>query len=537
VVSSILRDTPEPITSVRADFPRDLERIVSRCLEKNPEERAQSALDVSNELRRLRRALERGELGVPEKPASDRVASIAVLPFLNRSRDEEDEYFSDGLADELLNMLAKIKGLLVPARTSSFHFKGKDTTIAEIGQALNVATVLEGSVRKSGNRVRISVQLVNVADGYHLWSEKYDRTLEDIFAVQDDIAQSVVKELRTTLLGEEADSYASGEVKAEVARAAKGRGTDPEAHRLYLQARYLLDRFTREDVAKAIEYLKEALKLDPTFAVAWSELGWAYTREAGYGWAPVAEGFGRGREAVERSLALEPDLPEGHARRAWIQMYYDRDWRGAEVSYARALELAPANAAVLSGAGVLAYDLGRREEAIGLCRRALEQDPLSSAEYNRLGLALLRADRLAEAEAAYRKALELAPQRGGTRANLSQSLLAQGRGEEALSEVMREPALWARLQVLASIHYAMRHGVESDEALRELVANHEEYAAFQIAAVHGTRGEVDSAFEWLERAYAQSDPGLSEMKTNPDFRSLHGDPRWGAFMKKMGFED
>ena len=217
---AILRDIPEPLTRLRSDIPNDLERIVSRCLEKNPRERSQSALDVANELRRVQRDLERGHRDAPE-PAG--VASIAVLPFVNRSREEDDEYFSDGLADELLNVLAKIRGLRVAARSSAFTFKGKQVTVSEVGKVLNVATVLEGSVRKAGNRVRVSVQLVKVSDGYHLWSETYDRTLDDIFAVQDDIGQSVVNELRSTLLGEEADAREKSKVKVEVAKAARGR--------------------------------------------------------------------------------------------------------------------------------------------------------------------------------------------------------------------------------------------------------------------------------------------------------------------------
>ena len=201
LASSILRDTPPKLQSTRPDLPQDLERIVGRCLEKAPRERFQTALDVLNELRAVRRAAENGgDARRAAAPASG-TASIAVLPFANRSGNPDDEYFSDGLADELLNVLVKIKGLHVAARASSFHFKGKGATIAEVGRALSVATVLDGSVRKSGDRVRISMQLVNVADGHHLWAETYDRTLDDIFAVQDDIAQSVLKELRTTLLG------------------------------------------------------------------------------------------------------------------------------------------------------------------------------------------------------------------------------------------------------------------------------------------------------------------------------------------------
>jgi tetratricopeptide (TPR) repeat protein len=221
---------------------------------------------------------------------------------------------------------------------------------------------------------------------------------------------------------------------------------------------------------------------------------------------------------------------------AWIQMYSDRDWRGAETSYARALSVAPGNALALSGAGVLAYDLGRLEESIGLYRRALEQDPLSSVTYNRLGLALFRLDRLAEAEAAFRKALELAPQRGGSRGNLAQVLLAQGRGEEALQMATEEPALWARLMALAIVHHRLGHPAESDAALVELTEKFAEHAALQIAEVHGARGEVDAAFEWLDLAHSQGDPGLSEMMTSLPFHSLHGDPRWSAFLTRMGLK-
>jgi TolB-like protein len=463
--------------------------------------------------------------------------SIAVLPFVNRSHDEEDEYFSDGLADELLNVLAKIRGLRVAARSSAFTFKGKGATVAEVGHALNVATVLEGSVRKAGNRMRISVQLVKVADGYQLWSETYDRTLEDLFAVQDDIAQSVVKELRTTLLGEAADAKAGKEVTAAVAAAVKGRATDPEAHRLYLQARHFIDRFTREDTANGIVYLKQALARDPDFALASATLGRAYAAEADSGWGPVAEGYERAREAVARALAVEADLPEGHTWMGWIQMNHDWDWRGAEASYRRALELASGNALVLRPAGILAANLGRLDEAIGLFRRAVEQDPLSAGTYHNLGNTLHAAVRLAEAEAALRKALELSPQRASTRAFLSLNLLAQGRGEEALAEALREPEEWARLWALPIIHHTAGRRAESDAALQELIAKHQAQSAYQVADVHAARGEADLAFEWLERAYDQRDPGLSGMKIDPRLRSLHADPRWNAFLCKMGLAD
>jgi tetratricopeptide (TPR) repeat protein len=376
-----------------------------------------------------------------------------------------------------------------------------------------------------------------VADGYQLWSETYDRTLEDIFAVQDDIARSVVKKLRTTLLGEAADAKAGKEVTAAVAAAVKGRATDPEAHRLYLQARHFFDRGTREDVAKGIGYLKQALAREPEFALASATLGRAYAAEADAGWVPAAERYARAREALAHALALEPGLAEGHAGMGWIQMNHDWDWRGAEVSCRRALDLASGNAVVLREAGLLASYLGRLDQAIGFYRRAAEQDPLSATTYHDLGADLHAAGRLEEAEAALRNALELSPQRAGTRANLSLNLLAQGRGEEALAEALRESEEWACLWATAIIHHAAGRRAEADAALAELIAKHQVETAYQVAEVYAARGEADLAFEWLERAYAQRDGGLSEMKTRPLLRSLHADPRWDGFLRKMGLAD
>jgi len=469
--------------------------------------------------------------------AIDDTQSIAVLPFVNLSRDGENEYFADGLAEELLNVLAKIRGLRVAARSSAFTFKGKGASVAEVGSALNVATVLEGSVRNAGNRMRISVQLVNVADGFDMWSASYDRTLDDIFAVQDEIARCVVEELRRTLLGEPIDATAMRQVTAQIAAAVKGRTGDAEAHRLDLQARHFISRHTREDTAKGVGYLERALHRDPAFALAWVELSGAYTNEVAQGWRAPAEGLQLARRAVERALALEPELAEAHAQLGWIRMTYDWDWRGAEASYGRALELAPGSGFVLRRAGWLAANCGRVDEAIALNSRAIEGDPLSASTYHSLGMALEAAGRLVEGEHAYRKVLELSPHRPAAHAMLGLNLLAQGRHDEALDEALREPERWARLWALAIVHHERRSTVDADAALDELVATHSDGAACNIAQVHGARGEVDRALEWLERAYAQRDPGLSEIKSQPLLRALHTDARWTAFLTKMGLAD
>jgi serine/threonine protein kinase/tetratricopeptide (TPR) repeat protein len=550
VSSAILRDVPAPVLSLRADLPRDLNRIVTRCLEKRPRDRFQTARDVYNELRYLQREIGIAPPAPAVEPAEPRVSpprraagsppndvpSVAVLPFVNRSRDEEDEYFSDGLADELLTVLAKIRGLRVAARASSFQFKGTSEDVAAIAERLNVATILDGSVRKSGNRVRISVQLVKAAEHLPLWTETYDRSLDDIFAVQDDIARSVVRELRTTLLVEAPDSGASGAAQADVAVAAKGRGHDVEAHRLYLQGRYFLDRLTREDAARGIRCLEDAVAHDATHAFAWIELSRAHAMRAGYGWADLDRSREEARVAVRRALEQDPDSAEAYARLANIQMYLDWDWKGAERSLSRALALSPNSNPALRSAGSLAIALGRIDEAESYLHRANEQDPLNSFGYHSLATAHRLGNRLDEAERAYRKALELSPQRIATRSMLAQVLADLGRDAEAMEEAEREPAGWARLTALAHAHARAGRKAESEDALRRLVSGHAETSGYQIACVHAVRGEIREALDWLERAIAARDTGVAWAWSDPTLEPLHGDPRWGALMKTLGFD-
>ena len=542
VSSAILRDRPRPLRTERLDLPADVERIVQRCLEKDPERRFQTAKDVRNELELLRRSA--GTSAAPtetsmravEAPPQD-VPSIAVLPFASRSRDPEDDYFAEGLADELLNVLAKVRGLRVAARTSSAQFKGRTDDIAAIGQKLNVASLLEGSVRKSGNRVRISVQLVKVTDGYQLWSETFDRTLEDIFAVQDDIAQSVVKELRSTLLGGAPRSNESEEVRAEVAAAAIGRGTNPEAYRLLLQGRYFTNRLGGEDLARGIVLLRQSVALDPGQALAWASLSWAEGFAGAAVHGELDQSIARAHEAAARAIALEPGLAEGHLALGWVKLWHDFDWRGAEASIRRAFELAPGNAEVLRTAGMLAHIECRYEEALELCMRALEQDPLSVSSYAFLARVYFALGRLPEAVDAFRKGLEISPAATPIHALLALALSELGRHEEAHAEANREPAEWARLFSLAVVRHRGGQPEESRRALERLIETAASTAAYQIATVYAVRGEVDAAFEWLDRALSQRDSGLAFMRTHERFlRPLEGDPRWRPFLKKMGFE-
>jgi TolB-like protein/tetratricopeptide (TPR) repeat protein len=462
--------------------------------------------------------------------------TIAVLPFLNLSRGEEGDYFSDGLAEELLNVLSKIRGLRVAARTSAFSFKGKQATVSEIGWSLNVASVLEGSVRLAGDRVRISVQLVKVEDGYHLWSETYDRKMDDILAVQDDIARSVVAELRVRLLGENLSRNVTGLLREEIAEAVKGRTVNPEAQRLMMLGRHFLDRTTREDTTRAIEYFKQALDLDSGFALCWAELARAYSIEAGRGWVRVSEGFDRSREAVSRALSLEPDLAEGHAQLGRIRAVHDWDLDGAESSYKRALELAPGSTSVLDGAGVLIYKLGRLNEAVDLNRQALERDPLSAAYWHNLGLTCHAAGLLEESEKAFRRALELAPKRFVSAALLALVLSDQGRTDDALEVAGAEVDKSWRTWALAIIYYTAGRAADADEALNKLVEEYSDGNAYQVAEVYAIRGETDEAFKWLEQAISERDAGVTHAKVNPRFQQLHSDERWPELLSKIGFK-
>jgi serine/threonine protein kinase/Tfp pilus assembly protein PilF len=545
LTSAILRDEAPPLSSLRPDLPRDLERIVARCLEKKPSERFQTARDVFHELRYVQRERERVKAApaaaatpapkpAPETqpPQPKHAASVAVLPFANRSRDEADEYFAEGLADELQSVLARIRGLRVAARTSSATFKGKEVTIEEAGRALHVESILEGSVRKAGSRVRITVQLVRVGDGLTLWSESYDRTLDDIFAVQDDIAQSVVRELRSTLLGE-TDSHAGSGVRAEVAAAAKGRTADSEAHRLFLQGRHLVDRLSSEDNRNAIDLLHRSLQLDPAQPGAWAWLSHALSIRAGYGWIPLEEGFARAREAADRALALAPDLVEGHAARGHIHTAYDWDWEAAAACFDRALELAPERVDVLIHASVNALARGRLEEAIEMTRRAVALDPLSSTAYYRLAFALRHAGRYEESDALLRKSLELMPQRVGAHTILAMNAVQTGRLKEALAEAEAEPETWARLLGRVLVHHTAGNDALARAALDELERDHAPESAYQIAISHAWLGDADAAFRWLDRAYTARDGGLALARTEPLLRGIHADPRWRAFLERM----
>jgi TolB-like protein len=467
-------------------------------------------------------------------PPDNETPSIAVLPFVNMSRDEENEYFADGLSEELLNVLAKIRGLRVASRTSAFSFKGKGVDIPTVAQKLNVATVLEGSVRKSGKRVRITAQLIEVASDSHLWSETYDRELDDIFAVQDDIAQSVVKELRAALLGAASGVATEKAAAADVRKASAGRSDKPEAFQLYLQGKFYGERVTQADTDKAIDLFRRALAIDPDFALAWAGLSRMHQVQAGYGFAPINEGFERGREAAQRALHLAPDLAEGLIELGSVEQNHGWNFTAAEASFRRAVELAPGDANALRAAAHLARILGRVDEGLELIRRAIALDPLSARTHRQAAMISVMAERFDDAAASFQLALDLAPNAGLNQGFLAITRLLQGRAEEGLAIAQAESHDVFRNLAFTMIHHALGHPAESDAALQALIDGFGWTAAYQVAEAHAYRHEVDKAFEWLERAYAQRDPGATYTASDVLLRPLHGDPRWQPFLQRMG---
>jgi serine/threonine protein kinase/Tfp pilus assembly protein PilF len=541
--------TKQPAAPVRLNpkIPAELERIIAKAMEKDRNLRYQSASEMRTDLLRLKRDTSQvftaktqsrtstwislaamvvvllaagifyfGRQAEPPVSTSGKTA-IAVLPFTNLGADKEQEYFSDGLSEELLNVLAKNPKLQVTSRTSAFSFKGKEVDMKTIAEKLNVTHVLEGSVRKAGNQLRITAQLIEVATDSHLWSQTYDRQMDNIFAVQDDIAASVSEALKVTLEG---------------SQISKVQQTNPEAYNAYLQGRFFFDRHSKEDLEKAITYYEQALKIEPNYARAWVGLSAAHSRQADSGHLPVEEGYTKARKEVQKALELDPKLGEAHSVMGRIKVNYEWDWSGADAAYKRALELEPGNANVVRNAALLSVALGRLDEAIELDRQAIDLDPLQASAHHNLGLHAYYAGQLGVAEQAFRKVLELNPQRPLVRSCLGLIYLAQSKPEDALVEIQKEPEPLWRGQGLALAYHAAGKK-EADVLLAEYIEKYQNEAAFQIAEIYAYRGETDKGFEWLERSYKQRDGGLAQMKGSPLLLNLERDPRWTEFLKKM----
>jgi adenylate cyclase len=451
-----------------------------------------------------------------DMPISDQ--SIAVLPFVDMSQAKNEEFFSDGISEELLNLLAKIPQLKVAARTSSFSFKGKQVEIPEIARQLHVATVLEGSVRRSGDQLRITAQLIRANEGYHLWSETYDRKMDDIFKIQDEIAGEVVKELKVKLFG----------------AAPKARTTDPKAYALYLQARELGRQFTAESLTKSDALFQQVLEIDPGYAPAWDQLATNFNNKTtSLALLSSQEGFARAREAAEKALAIDPDYAPAHARLGWIATY-DNDPADAARHYQRALMLDPTNVIVLTNAANFLANLGRLDEGLALNEVVVRRDPLNVTALYNLGYYQRTAGRYDAAIASFHTLLSLSPNRGGAQYQLGTALMLKGDAAVALAEMQQEKNEAYRMIGLPMAYSALGHKPNADAAVDALIAKYEKDWAYNIAHVYAFCGETDKAFEWLDKAVAYKDGGLAEIVTENLFDKIHSDPRWLPFLRKIG---
>src|SRR5256886_1302676 len=447
--------------------------------------------------------------------------SIAVLPLLNESGDPKDEYFSDGLSEELIAALAQIRELKVIGRSSSFRFKERKEESKTIGEKLGVATLLEDTVRKQGNRVRIVAELINAADGIELWTQTFDRELKDIFAVQAEIAAAVASSLKVTLLGSEERS------------SAKPATRNADAHNAYLLGHYYFQRRNLEDYRKAVGYFDEASRLDRNYALAYAERSEA--------WTLIGDLSGQGktvwpkaREDAEKAVAIAPALAEAHSALGWVRFF--AEWKFAEglSELQRAKELSPANPTANDLLARVIVYTGQMKEAEHQARQAVELDPLSAAAQFTLGRVLFYSGKLDEAYAAGRKLAELQPSASSSHRWQVLVAVQRGDGETALREAQLEPDDTIRPFELALAQYIRGDRKAADAALAELIANSRDGLAYQVAQVYAVRGEKDKAFEWLQIAFDHHDGGMPSLLVDPVLRGLRDDARYKNLIVKVG---
>ena len=444
--------------------------------------------------------------------------SIAVLPFVDMSADKDQEYFSDGLSEELLNLLSKIPELKVIGRTSSFSFKGKNEDLRIIGEKLGVANILEGSVQKEGNKIRVTAQLIRTADGFHLWSDKYDRDLQGIFKLQDEIANAVVKQLKLKLLTK-MDTISSS-------------STNTEAYNLMLQGNYFVEKRDKENLAKALDLYLEALAIDSMNARLWAAVGHCYILHSTWDHIDRKEGFQKARIAANKSVDLDDKLAAGHYVLGLVKMW-DFDWAGAEAEYKRVLDLEPGNADALRSKGFLYRCIGRFDEAIQLTKKSITFDPIKPATYFNFGQLLYHTNHPEEAVASYKKALELNPQFPRAHIFLGKVYLLQGKPELALTEMTQETDEAWRMFGLILTNQALGRKKEVDDLFSEYIVRFSNDNMYQLAEIYAVREDKDKAFQYLEKSYIARESRLTYLKGDPLLKNLEGDPRYVTFMKKM----
>jgi TolB-like protein/Flp pilus assembly protein TadD len=452
-----------------------------------------------------------------QKESTESVKSIAVLPFVNMSEDAGNEYFADGLSEELLNMLVKIPELRVAARTSSFSFKGKDLKISEIARELNVSHILEGSVRKSGNKVRITAQLIKADDGFHQWSESFDRTLDDIFVVQDEIASRVANALQVTLLGQSRGK----------------RKVDPGVYALWLKGLYFLNQGGKENYKKSEEVLLQAIELEPSYANAWELLAFIYYEQGRKNYRAREEGYALAMSAIDRAMSLDPDQGEIQGAYGFMKKEIEWDWVTAQSAIAKAHQLEPNTNVIRIWRASMANTIGKLDDAVALYEQAILNDPLNLSVHSALGITYREVHRYDESIEIFEKQAELKPDYYWVYFNLGKSYLFNGDAEQAVVEIKKNPENVFRNLGLVMAYSKLGRKAEAEDALKRLVDEFGAQNPVWIAEAYSWRGQKDEAFEWLEKGFMQRSSGLAHLLGNNVFYSLTDDPRWAELLKKI----
>jgi serine/threonine protein kinase/tetratricopeptide (TPR) repeat protein len=531
---AIAYDQPSASVAGRLNAPPEIEPVIARALAKSPADRYQRVADFAADLRTV--ATDAGldvrfsSTGTADSSSASSVArgnrrapSIAVLPFSDMSPQKDHEYFCEGIAEELINALARIEGLHVAARTSSFQLKGHGD-VGEIARRLRVKTVLDGSVRKAGNRLRITAQLVNASNGFHLWSERYDRDMDDVFAVQDEIARSVAEKLRVTLMGDPA------------APLVKQGTTDLEAYHAFLRGRH--SRFTLYDLRGAIAFFEKAAQQDPGYALAHAAIADCYTILGLYAVLAPAVAAAQATAAVQRALAIEPDLPEAHSTLAQIRFLFDLDWLEADLAFGRALELNPSGVETFCWYGYFLASMGQPDRGLALVQRAIVKDPLSAYVAGYAGVILYSARRFDEAIERCREALQIQPGHGFALNMLAHSYSVMGRHDEAVAHAEQLVTVSKRtshsLGILGSVAAPAGQRDVADAIIAELSERERTgyVSPVTFAGLYAAVGNFDRAFADLERACQERTPTLHSIWF-PHYDVLRADARWGDVVRRL----
>ncbi len=517
LIYSILHDDPKPIAMFRHDTPIHVNQVVEKALEKDPARRYQNTQEFIQDLQKSR-------LITPEVAAT----SIAVLPFVDMSAKKNQEYFCDGMAEELINALSRVERLKVASRTSSFQFKGQVYDIKEIGRKLRVQTILEGSVRKAGNRLRITAQLVDAENGYHIWSDKYDRESKDVFAIQDEISVAIIENLKVKLLGKEKLALVKHHTK------------DPRAYNLFLQGRYFWNSRYEGGLKKGLDYFKKAIECDPCYALPNVGIADSYGIAGLWGMMPPKVAFPKAKISASKALEIDDCLGEAFNSKAFISLFYDWDYPAAEAAFKKAIKLNPGYATAHEWYSLYLSAMRRFDEAVDEVKRALELDPLSHMINGVVGRTLLWAQRYDEAVKQLNHTLELNPNFQVGYVWLVEAYICKDMFEEALSIIpdTLTDAAGGLTYAIGTVGWAYALSGQKEKALGMLerlnrLSTEGYVSPLHIAFIFIGLDEKEKAIELLEKAYSERESFLVFLTTWQFFDSLRSEPRYKALLKKM----